>query len=572
MMDRQWLGNFTQVVLLAALATPAFGRQHPSLVDPENARCSTCHQLVPPGATVHRPVEGQCLACHRFSKKAHTTEVDLAANQPELCLGCHKALAKAAKLELAVPHPPMGDQCTACHDPHASKEHHLLQQKLPKLCFSCHGEAEVQAKHPLPVTASSCISCHAAHGSEVKGMLLGQALHPPFAEQACQACHRKGLGSKVLLQRSGAALCFACHSQQEKEWGKGAVHGAVAKGQCTACHDPHLASQADLRRASGPGMCLGCHPRVQARIQARTVHPPAQEDCLTCHRPHQAETPGLLQAPAGELCGNCHDTSEASFAGKHLQARGKTLACVGCHDPHGSERPHLLADVSSHPPFTEGSCDACHQGSAQKLAENGSRQLCFACHSDTEAALARGGVHGALDAGECVACHSPHASRQASLLKAEPDAVCGGCHPDQLPGPGEKAHGAIAALGCQVCHLPHQGGTRLLWAEGADLCAPCHVARANSGKEVSLFGRFTVPSEQWTRWATLRLTPDGTRNHPVTGHRVLGSVSGQEVKKSTFRGELSCLTCHDPHKGAGRGLPRRDAQGKPVTCESCHAK
>lgn len=569
---RSWLGHFPQVLLLTCMAFPAAAKQHPSLVNPETTRCSTCHQLFPPSSAIHPPAEKNCLGCHRFTKEGDKTEVAFAASQPDLCLSCHPKLKQPAALTLAGAHPPVGDQCTSCHQPHASKEKHLLQQQPPKLCLSCHGETDVQEKHPLPVLTSSCLSCHAAHGSEVKGMLAGTKLHPPFAERACQACHRKGLGGKVLMQKSGAALCFACHSQQEKSWSSGTVHGAVQKGQCTACHNPHVSSQPHLLRASGPSLCVGCHREVQGKLQAKTPHPPAQEDCLTCHQPHQAERPALLQVPLGELCGNCHDLNDKTFATKHLQAKGDRLACVGCHDPHGSESGHLLAEASAHPPFAEGSCDACHQGNAQAVAENGSRQLCFSCHSDMEEALAKGDAHGALEAGECVSCHSPHASRQASLLKAKPALVCGECHPDQLPGPGETAHGAIAVLGCQACHQPHQGKNRLLRATGAELCTACHVVKTTSEKEIKIFAKFAVPMEQWSKWARLRLNPDGTRNHPVTGHRVWGTPTSAEAEKSTFTGELSCLTCHDPHKGPGPGLPRQGKDGKPVTCETCHAK
>ncbi len=570
---RRWLlGIFPQVLLMTSVALPVVAKQHPSLVNPETTRCSTCHQLFPPSAQAHPPAEKNCLTCHRFTKEGEKTQVALAASQPDLCLSCHKGLSKPASLTLTGAHPPVGDQCTSCHEPHASREKHLLSQQPPKLCLSCHGESDVQDKHLLPVLASSCVGCHAPHGSDVKGMLLGQELHPPFAEKTCLACHRKGLGIKVLMQKTGAALCFACHSQQEKTWSSGTVHGAVQKGQCTACHNPHLSAQPHLVRAAGPALCVGCHQDVGKKLQAKSPHPPAQEDCLTCHQPHQADRSGLLQAPVNELCGNCHDVSDNGFAAKHLQAKGDKLACVGCHDPHGSQGAHLLAEGSSHPPFAEGSCDACHEGSAQKVMEGGSRKLCFACHSDMEENLAKGDVHGAVEAGECVACHSPHASRQSSLLKATPASVCGECHPDQLPGPGETAHGVIKVLGCQACHQPHQGKDKLLRKAGPELCTACHVAKATSEPQVTLFGKFTVAREQWSQWARLRLTPDGTHNHPVTGHRVLGTPTAAGRNKSSFTGELSCLTCHDPHKGQGRALARQGQDGKPVTCETCHAK
>ena len=174
------------------------------------------------------------------------------------------------------------------------------------------------------------------------------------------------------------------------------------------------------------------------------------------------------------MCLGCHDAADASLGKKHLGAKLDSLACTSCHTPHGAGNPKALARYL-HPPVTEG-CDACHQGSASKLVEDGNPPLCLTCHEDVgNAAKAAKVPHAAMEAARCVDCHNPHASPQQRLVKAPAGAPCLACHTDQAAGAGESAHGAITIVGCQSCHEPH-GGSRpkLLRAEGNDLCLGCH--------------------------------------------------------------------------------------------------
>lgn len=552
----------------------AAGKMHPSLVDPQRTNCLTCHQVTAQNQQTHAPVQTSCLSCHRFEKTETGLNVSLVKPQPDLCLSCHARHQAAASGTWEAAHPPVTDQCTSCHRPHSSAQPSLLREAVPALCLSCHDGEAINGKHGMPVAKSGCTRCHTPHGSTVKGMLRGAQRHAPFAEGSCNACHRKGLGGKTLLKAQGSALCFACHGEFENLPKNSVVHGAVEQGRCVACHDPHVAANAKLLARQGPELCQGCHTAVAAKASAKSSHPPLADDCLSCHSPHSSQHSGLLASPEPQLCANCHDLEDKGFQTKHLGEKGQTLPCLGCHDPHGSGSEHLIADAATHPPFGDGSCDACHEKGGT-VVEGGSRRLCFACHSDWEERASKAPhIHGAVDAGECVACHTPHASTRAFLLKSSSVRVCGGCHSDQLPAAGEKPHGAIAALGCPVCHQPHSGGEKFLREEPTKLCLVCHLADAGNLKNQKLFGLFPVSQEQLKLWGRLRLTPDNSKNHPVTGHRVLGTPTEEELERAStsFRGELSCLTCHDPHKGAGRGLARRDAQGKPVTCDSCHAK
>jgi predicted CXXCH cytochrome family protein len=87
-----------------------------------------------------------------------------------------------------------------------------------------------------------------------------------------------------------------------------------------------------------------------------------------------------------------------------------------------------------------------------------------------------------------------------------------------------------------------------------------------------LAGRFEVPAARARAIRTLVLSPDGTRGHPVPGHLVLAPAPKAASSKSVFTGEMSCLACHDPHKGKSTHLFRWGAASAAEACLNCHRK
>ncbi|HXH40469.1 MAG TPA: cytochrome c3 family protein, partial [Thermoanaerobaculia bacterium] len=81
--------------------------------------------------------------------------------------------------------------------------------------------------------------------------------------------------------------------------------------------------------------------------------------------------------------------------------------CTSCHAPHESGRPHLLkGDITA-------VCSTCHKGHAQFGHPIGSNVI-----------DPRNG-----EPLNCLSCHSPHASAQRMILRAEPQrALCLECH------------------------------------------------------------------------------------------------------------------------------------------------
>lgn len=572
-------------IALAAGAAAVGAGDHPTLVRVEQELCLNCHgELVEDRATIHEPAGEDCTTCHEFTKGEGGTRVTAVEPEPDLCLMCHDDQASAATGDLASPHPPMEDACTGCHDPHGSDHPSMLRSGPVETCAACHDPTELAPVHGDQLTpATRCGACHDPHGSDHEGMLTGSTQHVPFAEGSCSACHRAPFGSRIRLRSRGARLCTACHGEFTPPADGGVVHAALdddrGRAGCLACHDPHMSSRPTLLVESGPKLCAPCHEEIVSAAGAEGGHVVASDDCLTCHEPHAAAAVGLLSAAGPDLCAACHESSDPDLASAHLGADPGTLTCAACHDPHGTGNTALLAS-HVHPPVEDG-CDTCHDGAAGALLEGGDPELCILCHDDVADLAANAAVpHAAVEAGGCTACHNPHASGQPNLKRFPAGGECAGCHEDQAAGSGEVAHGVVAVVGCEACHEPH-GSARatLLRADGDDLCLSCHdpsrIDIPDGSTSVLFFGTVEIPAEVARRSASLRLSPEGDHGHPIDGHRTVGLLTPKEKKRTrtTFdEDRMSCAACHDPHKGASRGLFVGGAGSSMQLCTQCHPK
>ncbi len=559
-------------------------KAHPRLVSAASAKCADCHGALFQGkAQVHPPAREDCTSCHDVRTSETGTAITLTAEGTALCLTCHDTLGPAAEGKLKAPHAPVSDSCTSCHDPHASAVPRLLTARPAELCVTCHDRAGLQGSHGGQLAASAdCVRCHAPHGSDNKKMLAGSVLHAPFLDKSCQACHRPPLGDRVRLQRRADLLCSSCHGDVPTSAPAGgswhpALKGSRTSSGCLSCHDPHLSANKKLLVNTGTALCTSCHEEVAKAAADKGGHAPAKDDCLSCHKPHAAPKPFLLAEEPRAVCLGCHDGSDAGLVKAHLGAKVAELDCTSCHSPHGAGQPKALARYV-HAPVADG-CDTCHQGSASKLVEDGGPALCLTCHAEVgEKAKAAAVPHAAMEAVRCVDCHNPHASAQQRLVKSAAGADCLACHAEQDAAAGETSHGAIAVVGCQACHEPH-GGSRpkLLRETGSALCLGCHGRPASPPPArgfVQVAGRFEVPARVARATRTLLLSTDGTRGHPTPTHLVVAPARAPKSgeAKSVFTGELSCLACHDPHKGKSPRLLRWGAISSADACLNCHKK
>jgi predicted CXXCH cytochrome family protein len=564
----------TLILLALEGAAAAAGKPHPSLIEPSTTKCASCHDVLAGEFRHYAALDGGCTNCHEFAKEEGATTVSLGSGEPHICLPCHDQLEHAG--ELAAPHAPVTGACTSCHDPHSSAEAKLLVEPVPSLCLACHDAKDLAETHTPAIGKSDCRLCHAPHGSDRRGMLAAAHEHSPFAERTCSACHRRGT---IARSKPNVKSCAACHDTGA--FSKRFVHTAVKRGECAGCHDPHLSDDPNLVRQRGARLCTGCHRELEARIARPNPHSPAQDDCTTCHHPHQSGNPRQLTAPLPQLCFGCHDQDDPDLRAKHLNSV-ENADCLTCHHRHGSTGPSLLLSRSVHPDF-RGSCGTCHEGrSADRFTASSRQELCVACHSDVAATAQNAArVHPAMEAAECTLCHTPHAARQDRLVRFPGGGECADCHGDKGPSAGEVAHGAVGFLGCRGCHEPH-GGARaaLLRAEGDHLCLGCHEAAArhvDGDGNVTLFDHFVLSEDDAA--AALR-TPlvvrsgDHVGDHPLAGHRATGEPTAAELARTstTFRGELRCVTCHDPHKGPTKNHFINNVATASELCLGCHRK
>ena len=575
---------FAVVIGLVVALEAAKAADHPTLPNLDRVDCSVCHDDLTEGmTTVHEPVADDCTMCHEFSKDESGSTVELADSEPALCLMCHDDLEAAVNLELEVPHMPVEDSCLNCHEAHAAKAEHLLLSTIREVCAGCHDIDELNGAHGGQLTAATdCASCHQPHGSEHDRMLVAAEQHVPFADGSCSGCHREPFGERIRLRARGERLCAGCHGDLTKDAGEtGTVHsplrGERGRAGCLSCHNPHMSANRSLLIKRDVALCAECHGEIVEAAEAETGHAAAADDCLTCHQPHTAALAKLLVEPKRDLCSMCHDTEDEDLIASHLGANLASLDCTSCHSPHGAGNKKLLAKTL-HPVVLDG-CDICHEGAFDKLMEDGEAPLCLMCHDDIgETADAATVPHDAMAMGTCTICHNPHATPQRKLVKHPGGGACGECH-DQVAGPGEVAHGIIDLVGCEACHEPHGSeNDTLLRQSGSDLCLACHGpdgVRVDEEQGVArLLDRFPVPAESARTITRLRLSADGLSDHPVTNHRVLGTPTNKELKLSgaDFEGELTCLTCHNPHKGRSASLFQWDASSSLEVCQACHQK
>lgn len=176
--------------------------------------------------------------------------------------------------------------------------------------------------------------------------------------------------------------------------------------------------------------------------------------------------------------------------------------CLGCHED-------LTAKKHKHGAIEDSdSCTVCHELAnpaihAPSLPEKNVGELCAGCHDPFSG---KGSSHGPVEAGECTACHDPHSSEQAKLLrKAQPE-LCFICHDKAVKDDQEKGlpstkdlfndeqatlHPPFADGDCSVCHVPHNSEQQRLLTDSYSknfyvkysekayaLCFTCHEAEA----------------------------------------------------------------------------------------------
>ncbi len=357
--------------------------------------------------------------------------------------------------------------------------------------------ARPEGKHKLKLGAKGqlCLKCHETFQKTIKSPYV----HPLMKRGECSACHEPHTSShKGLLTAGPTRLCSNCHKDVMPEKAQ-KVHMVVAEGKCNKCHDPHGSDNQFQLVNTGNELCFDCHQDMGNQVKKnRFKHKPlnTKKGCLNCHNPHASEKSDfLLKKDAPSLCVECHDTGKPSFSRKHMNYPVAKTNCGSCHDPHGSnDRGMVFADA--HVPVSKQQCSACHQEptSANPLKTKWQgTELCMQCHKKLiDKTLNQNRTHWPLvDQTGCLNCHGPHATKQGKLLKRAIVDLCGRCHSDtvelqkwSISNPkNPKLCEPVKTGNCIACHSPHASDNVLLISQESisiELCGRCHEWQTHS--------------------------------------------------------------------------------------------
>ena len=266
------------------------------------------------------------------------------------CLTCHAGLdaglkAPAEKYPNDI-HAQAGLGCADCHggdrnsddyevsmSPKKGFKGHIARTAIPKLCATCHSDANVMRKfrpqqridqfaeyqtsvHGKRLAAgddavATCIDCHSVH--DIRAVKDAQSpVYPLHLPETCARCHAS---AEHMAKYKIETTQFAQY-RTSVHWAALAA-GDLSAPTCASCHGNHGATPPQV--SSVANVCGTCHA-LFAELYNKSPHQPvfAAMDaggCVVCHSNHGIKTPSVqMLAGSQAVCAKCHDA--ASEGGK----------------------------------------------------------------------------------------------------------------------------------------------------------------------------------------------------------------------------------------------------------------
>ena len=224
--------------------------------------------------------------------------------------------------------------------------------------------------------------------------------------------------------------------------------------------------------------CAACHALPRSVAGSADVYRSVKGICLQCHRQQEEQLAEVSSHPPfknGE-CTACHQVHRpAARDGTPpflLKAPTGDL-CLTCH----AEKREQQTQAYSHAPFASGQCTSCHDPHGSRSPPSlkvDEGQVCFVCHQSLAQALSLPRQHVPFTTGNCGACHDPHASQEFAHLKANTQTLCFSCHAGAM-AKADPSHKPVREGWCTSCHDPHASKHDLLRrAAPGELCLTCH--------------------------------------------------------------------------------------------------
>lgn len=279
--------------------------------------------------------------------------------------------------------------------------------------------------------------------------------------------------------------CKECHKQRKGMYNFKRV--IPAKAKCIECHTD-MAKAAHVHGPVGAGVCISCHT-PHGSIEPLHLARGGRELCMACHQAKQKEfSQKVVHAPVEEGCTDCHDPHQSPMRFQ-LRAKGDTVSalCFKCHEKA------IFTKSVQHGPVMEGDCIACHsphasENAALLIAPAADGEVCFTCHEDRKEDFTMKHIHAPAEE-DCNQCHDPHSSEAEFQLHEPAGKLCASCHEDMHPGVYEAKntathkHPPVDQGRCTDCHRPHSSNYHPLLKDAMEkLCLSCH---AELGDEVA---------------------------------------------------------------------------------------
>lgn len=205
--------------------------------DQKSAACLGCHdgnrQLTFWDSGKHKKNDVACNSCHNIHGKPRDPSISpyvttQRALQYEVCGSCHQSIRNQIN---KTSHHPIAEgkaACSDCHNPHGALSHAMVKnESVNQLCTNCHTDKRGPFMWEHAPVEENCLSCHAAHGSNVPKLLNEKV------PNLCQDCHdwsrhpgtyyggNQGFAPGLQNTRFLARACVNCHQ---------AIHGSNAPG------------------------------------------------------------------------------------------------------------------------------------------------------------------------------------------------------------------------------------------------------------------------------------------------------------------------------------------------------
>ncbi len=511
-----------------------------------------------------------CVSCHKDKKSMSNTKHDMNIMSPDL---------KNSKKQTAV----KNGLCSACHVSHDAKG--------PKL-------ASIAAKQGADPLEANCVNCHNDSGVAKKAA-IGRHSHPinvNVNKLGIKVTDKQWQSDSVLVEQIGQMVSLPLYDK------KGHSVKGGTQVACGTCHDPHnwsvkekhqnteSVSAERIRALRGNGnnsflriaqgmnsaLCTNCHidklaikatkhnPRNVTGEMAEMMHPKRQSEssedlndglCGTCHKAHNGKSVNMWAREVNlekgnvvieRLCNDCHNkesVAKGKLTGTHSHPLGITLQkmkghnklplfnkegertkdkngridCATCHNVHQWDPLDIETTAGA---VNEVDGDATN--SFLRIPSTATKEMCIECHTDEQYV----------------------AGTEHDLNISAPDAK-------NKFGQTVKQSGV-----CGQCHAVHNASTKTkLWArklgkanDPIDLyCRSCHQKGEIAGSKVIPAERGTHPKDVLVWSSDIR--DKAGRHHQ--GKKFNIPVFNRLAKHDNV-GQITCASCHNPHKWNGR--------------------